>query len=129
MPVKTPEQFVKQLGKWPQFLGTEFAKKLRGTGKRAARRARRQRGGTRSFQSITGKLRKSINAIRVTRKRGLIKGGVTATAFYAHFLEFGTSRMAPRPFIRPAVQAEVGQLERELVEAVQKSAKRVGIGG
>lgn len=47
----------------------------------------------------TGFLKSTIN---VLVEEGNIS--VMAWAFYAGFVEFGTSRMAPRPFMRPAVQ-------------------------
>ncbi|WP_347042022.1 HK97-gp10 family putative phage morphogenesis protein [Brachybacterium nesterenkovii] len=47
----------------------------------------------------TGNLRSSIN----TTTQGL-RAEVTATADYAVFVENGTSRMAPRPFMGPATE-------------------------
>lgn len=47
----------------------------------------------------TGNLRNSIATV-VTN--GGLTAGVVATASYAHFLEGGTSRMSPQPFMGPA---------------------------
>ncbi len=50
----------------------------------------------------TGRLRQSIAVVRVAD--GHYKVGTNVQ--YAPFLEFGTRRMAPRPFMRPALEAE-----------------------
>lgn len=45
----------------------------------------------------TGKLRDSIQQVE--------PGGITfGDAFYWRFLEYGTSKMAPQPFVRPAMK-------------------------
>lgn len=46
----------------------------------------------------TGNLKNSI----ITQMRGDLKAGVIATATYAPYVELGTSRMAPQPFLGPA---------------------------
>lgn len=52
---------------------------------------------------VTGELYNSIRtAVRVDGKR--IIAAIGASARHARFLEFGTSRMAARPFMRPALQ-------------------------
>ena len=49
---------------------------------------------------------------------------VSSNASYSSALEFGTSRMEPRPFMAPARDAERGNVERLVVEAVKRVAKR-----
>ena len=46
---------------------------------------------------------------------------VTANAPYAAFLEFGTSKMAERPFMRPAAKAK----EKRVAELVKNATARV----
>jgi HK97 gp10 family phage protein len=46
--------------------------------------------------------------------------------FVASFLEFGTSKMSARPFIRPAYDSwRAGSFPGELVEAIRKQYERV----
>ena len=54
------------------------------------------------------------NVIVGARKK---KGG---HGFLAHFFEFGTSKMAARPFMRPAEQATATEVERIYYEELQK---------
>ena len=47
----------------------------------------------------TGYLRSTI----MTARRGSLQWRVLAYAFYAKFVEYGTSRMAAKPYLRPAL--------------------------
>lgn len=48
---------------------------------------------------------------------------VESTAPYAAALEFGTSRMAERPYMRPAVNKKRGEATELIAEAVRRSTK------
>lgn len=48
---------------------------------------------------------------------------VESTAPYAAALEFGTSRMAERPYMRPAVNAKRKEANQLIAEAVRRSTK------
>ena len=50
---------------------------------------------------------------------GGAEGTVTAGAAHAVYVELGTSRMAARPFLLPACQAECGALLAAVARAVQ----------
>ena len=52
--------------------------------------------------SETGRL---VQSIQVKHRPGSMKATVSAGTGYARKLEFGTSIMAPRPFMRPAAAA------------------------
>lgn len=49
----------------------------------------------------TGNLRASIGSTTATLGYAIV-GEVSPTASYAHFVEYGTSRHAPQPFMGPA---------------------------
>lgn len=54
----------------------------------------------------TGKLRASLYATKgPANQRGILMGSKGRVAPYAFFVEFGTSKMPPRPFFRPAIIA------------------------
>jgi HK97 gp10 family phage protein len=71
----------------------------------------------------TGALRKSIRMFSEPQDRG----GTVRTAYagsrlhYAYWVEFGTARQAPQPFLRPALD-EAGQA------AVDKMIENLGAG-
>ncbi len=60
----------------------------------------------------TGRLEESITDPQVRKSGNAIVGEMRVTAPYAGFLERGTSRMAPRPFAHPAVDALIKALGR-----------------
>lgn len=55
---------------------------------------------------LTGKLMESVKAKRVTDKLWTVgpDPAVFPDEYYPSLLEFGTSRIAPRPFMRPAIE-------------------------
>ena len=61
----------------------------------------------------SGKLRESIY---VTVKDWLVSVGADAT--YAYFVEAGTKYMAARPYLYPAIQAYLPQLEQMILAAI-----------
>lgn len=96
----------------------EFSGALRaGLGKAAAvsalRQARREAKGQGSFAEAY---------IGPARGKGLI--------FYAHLVEFGTVKMAPQPFMRPAWDAKQREaldiIRRELGNEIIMAARRLG---
>lgn len=66
---------------------------------------------------LPGILRKSIVASNdgIQSNRVTFRIKVTKLAFYAHFLEWGTKKMAAQPFMRPALESK----GREAVERMR----------
>ena len=62
----------------------------------------------------TGALRKSIRTKSGKDERGYFVQ-IYTTKFYGKFLEFGTSKMSPRPFFRPAISEAPGMFRRQQV--------------
>lgn len=75
----------------------------------------------------TGNLKSSIGTsdLRALGTSGSIEAEIRATANYAIFQEVGTSRMAPQPFMGPAVDKHSGPFE----EAMAQIAARAALGG
>ena len=60
----------------------------------------------------TGTLQRSITW-RASGLNGSVEIGIDA--FYWHYLEYGTVKLAARPFIRPAGEAEQPNFERDVI--------------
>lgn len=50
-------------------------------------------------------------------------------AFYAAFIEFGTRKMAAKPFFKPAMDAVAKQSFNEIVTELRAAVQRIGRGG
>jgi HK97 gp10 family phage protein len=64
---------------------------------------------------LTGNLRRSIT---MEDGPGEFEINIGTDVVYAPFQEFGTSRMAARPYLRPAFDENTAQVEREIAEAL-----------
>lgn len=77
-----------------------------------------------------GHLRDNLKVVTVRAKKpGLLLYRVsTGDAFWGNFLEFGTVNLAPRPWMRPAVDREktaiVNMQIRTLGDGIDKAARR-----
>ena len=61
----------------------------------------------------TGNLRASIGH-DLTESNGVVEAEIGPTTSYAPHLEWGTSRMAPRPFLGPAFDRRAPNLEKAM---------------
>lgn len=55
-----------------------------------------------------------------------LTGVVTFHAAYAAALEFGTVRIEPRPFLRPALAHNIAQIEKNVADEVKKVFEVMG---
>lgn len=67
----------------------------------------------------TGALKNSIQARRVRQLAQEVNVGVD----YGAFVEFGTVRMSPRPYLTPAVEAKRNTFERLLANVTEEALR------
>jgi len=72
---------------------------------------------------FTGKLADGIKTSTQGLK-GKLAINVIVKAFYSRFLEFGTSKMAAKPFMRPAFDESLPQMEAAFAEALTRGVKK-----
>lgn len=79
----------------------------------------------------TGALRDSIEVAVRTSRNGAVRGRVVVggndaegATYYAFFLEFGTARMAAKPFLRPAVDAARSRVQGLLARRILSGIAR-----
>ena len=73
-----------------------------------------------------GKLRASVKRKRIKNvEDAAVSIGIKNKAFYWHFIEHGTSRMAARPFMRPAFDANVEKCTEIFAERLRKQISRI----
>lgn len=70
----------------------------------------------------TGKLAANIIAeVSLSQSdRAEISVGPSKEAFYGMFVELGTKHMAPRPYLRPAIDESRAEVERAVHEALRR---------
>lgn len=81
-----------------------------------------------------GKLRDGIHVVmRTERGQPVAKVATAKKTFWGHFIEFGTSTAAARPFLRPAAQTAKGEVVRVVRQGlwpgIKRQAVRLGRGG
>ena len=73
----------------------------------------------------TGLLRSEIKIQRRQTNKGkkYVQVGIStgSKAFYAKFLEFGTSKMSAKPFLRPALESKRQQIQNEIIQEIEKN--------
>ena len=74
--------------------------------------------------SITGALARSVKVVQ-RAKQSNIQIVVDVDAFYGAWLEFGTTKMAPRPFMRPAFRKHSPKLTKRGRKIIKRLPKLV----
>jgi HK97 gp10 family phage protein len=72
----------------------------------------------------SGRLHQSITHAEVPAPAGTIAVEVAANAPYATFLELGTSKMEPRPFMAPALRENEVRIRNDIAEAVRRGSRK-----
>lgn len=107
----------------PQIALKEIGKLLVREIKKATPKSRETRSYTLNGRSVKvkpGRLRKSIG-YWFRRREGDLQVG--SKAFYAHFIEFGTSKQQKEPFILPTVIKHKDTIQ-EIIEDALKELRR-----
>lgn len=66
-----------------------------------------------------GELKKSIS-ITPENEKVVVH---TGDAFYAHFLEFGTTKMSAKPFMEPAFNAKKEEIQEAMAEVIKRELR------
>lgn len=72
--------------------------------------------------NLSGHLISSFRT-QITQTGTVTSVSITNTAKYAGYLEFGTRKMAPRPFMRPAYVNTKEKMIAEITKAFQKAVR------
>lgn len=72
----------------------------------------------------SGRLHQSITHAEAPAPEGTIRVEVAANAPYATWLELGTSKMAPRPFMQPALTETTPAIRSDIAKAVQRGSRK-----
>lgn len=67
--------------------------------------------------SDTGRL---VGSITTRYENDNLRGFVQAATRYTRFLEFGTSKMAPRPYMRPALANKIQEVEARIAAKIRE---------
>lgn len=82
------------------------------------------RGAVQSSAPVrSGQLSGSIEVSKQGREKHSVRIGPTGAGFYGRFLEYGTSKMSARPFVRPAFDGVRVQAEAAISEAIWRAVQ------
>lgn len=74
-----------------------------------------------AFTNRTYNLENAIQPVPVVINGPIIEGAVKDSMFYAHWVEFGTSRSAPYPYLTPAIDANNKNLHDTIKAAIDRA--------
>ena len=84
------------------------------------------KSGSSHPQVVTGRLRSSVTSL-VTKEGDVIYGAVGTNVVYAPFLEFGTVKMPPYPWLFPALEEKRDEVTKALTEGGGATQRGLGI--
>ncbi len=136
-----PDYLIKQLNLDATKLQDNLQRVVQGAGNlvrntailnisRGARKGRIYRRGRRGFHqaSSVGEYRKTdtgrlVSSIRANSGHNKTMSWVGSDLIYSKFLELGTNRMGPRPWLRRSLEANNAKIKELVDEAIKRSLK------
>lgn len=121
----------RELEKTLKDLGGKIASRLGDNAVRAGVRVV-QKAAKSNAPVETGRLRNSLK-VKAPRNKssGVAVAEVVTGVFYAHMLEYGTVKMSPKPFMRPALdesaQAAIDKMADNLRTGIDRELKKQSI--
>lgn len=112
-----------------QQIGTNISRLENKALKNAAEPVLEDARATNAFNDKSGKLRKGLKISNIKKKDGVkyVLVGVdksdNSKIFYGKFLEFGTSKMAARPFLQPAYEKNKDNIQQTIAETLKEGLK------
>lgn len=112
-----------------QQIGTNISRLENKALKNAAEPVLEDARATNAFNDKSGKLRKGLKISNIKKKEGVkyVLVGVdksdNSKIFYGKFLEFGTSKMAARPFLQPAYEKNKDNIQQAIAETLKEGLK------
>lgn len=112
-----------------QQIGTNISRLENKALKNAAEPVLEDARATNAFNDKSGKLRKGLKISNIKKKEGVkyVLVGVdksdNSKIFYGKFLEFGTSKMAARPFLQPAYEKNKDNIQQTIGETLKEGLK------
>lgn len=110
-------------------IGTNISRLENKALKNAAEPVLEDARATNAFNDKSGKLRKGLKISNIKKKDGVkyVLVGVdksdNSKIFYGKFLEFGTSKMAARPFLQPAYEKNKDNIQQTIAETLKEGLK------
>jgi HK97 gp10 family phage protein len=69
---------------------------------------------------LTGRLMSSIFHRVTFPVANTLKGEIGSNVFYAPYVEFGTSKQSAHPYLRPAIDENVGRIQQIFADEIKK---------
>lgn len=109
---------IKKISRGGRGSGAKSGKRLASVGNNKFNRSDQQNRSAPGEppKSDTGRL---VGSIRV--ERGFLTASIGSDVLYAPFLEFGTSKMAERPYLRPSLDESENTIQQLIEAAMQRT--------